>query len=98
MAGCSSEGDQPESKPVIPVAPSTPEEPTDTKEQEPEIPTVKTFPARYCVARMEITVDGNMGVTSKKKEDYRACTIKIESDTAEWRNGRTRALCIWTIS
>ena len=91
MAGCSSEGDLPESKPVIPVAPSTPEEPTDTKELEPETPTVKTYPARYCVARMDITVDGGMGVTGKKKEEYLACTIKIESDTVAWNyEGRGR--------
>ena len=91
MAGCSSEGDLPEPAPK--PAPSTPEEPTDTTEPEPEpeTPTVKTYPARYCAVRMDITVDGNMAITSKKKEDYRACTIKIESDTAVWNyEGRGR--------
>ena len=63
----------------------------DTKELEPETPTVKTYPARYCVARMDITVDGGMGVTGKKKEEYLACTIKIESDTVAWNyEGRGR--------
>ena len=91
MAGCSSEGDLPEPKPVTPVIPSTSKESTDTKELEPETPMAKTYPARYCVARMDITVDGNMGVTGKKKEEYLACTIKIESDTAVWNyEGRGR--------
>ena len=91
MAGCSSEGDLPEPKPVTPVIPSTSKEPTDTKELEPETPRAKTYPARYCVARMDITVDGNMGVTGKKKEEYLACTIKIESDTVAWNyEGRGR--------
>ena len=91
MAGCSSEGDLPEPKPVTPVTSVTPEEPTDTKELEPETPTVKTYPARYCVARMDITVDGGMAITSKDKSAYQGCTIKIEADTAVWNyEGRGR--------
>ena len=91
MAGCSSEGDLPEPKPVTPVTPSTSKEPTDTKELEPETPRAKTYPARYCVARMDITVDGGMAITSKDKSAYQGCTIKIEADTAVWNyEGRGR--------
>ena len=40
---------------------------------------------------MDITVDGNMAITSKDKVDYRACTITIASDTAVWNyEGRGR--------
>ena len=93
MAACSSEGDLPEPKPVTPATPEIPTEQKDTvkpTEPEPEQPTT-TYAAKYCVARMDITVDGNMAITSKKKEDYRGCTIRIESDTAVWNyEGRGR--------
>jgi hypothetical protein len=47
--------------------------------------------ARYQVAKMTITTDGGAKVDSKEKADYRACTIKIESDTAVWNyEGRGR--------
>ena len=59
IAGCSSEGDLPETKPVTPVAPSAPDELTDTTGEAPATPIVKTYPARYGVAQMDITVDGN---------------------------------------
>lgn len=49
------------------------------------------LPARYQVAKMTITTDGGAKVDSKEKADYRACTIKIESDTAVWNyEGRGR--------
>ena len=93
MAGCSSEGDLPEPKPVTPVTPEQPEAQTDTvkpDEPEPETP-VRVVPAKYTVARMDITVDGGMAITSKDKADYRGCTIRIEADTATWNyEGRGR--------
>ena len=93
MAACSSEGDLLEPKPVTPATPEIPTEQKDTvkpAEPAPEQPTT-TYPAKYCVARMDITVDGNMAITSKDKADYRGCTIKIESDTAVWNyEGRGR--------
>lgn len=93
LAACSSEGDLPEPKPVTPVTPEIPTEQKDTvkpTEPEPEQPTT-TYAAKYRVARMDITVDGNMAITSKDKADYRGCTIKIESDTAVWNyEGRGR--------
>lgn len=49
------------------------------------------LPARYRVATMTITTDNGAKVDSKEKADYRACTIKIESDTAAWNyEGRGR--------
>jgi hypothetical protein len=49
------------------------------------------LPARYRVATMTITTDTGAKVDSKEKADYRACTIKIESDTAAWNyEGRGR--------
>ncbi len=49
------------------------------------------YPARYCVARMDITVDGGMAITSKDKSAYQGCTIKIEADTVAWNyEGRGR--------
>ena len=57
----------------------------------PEISPAKKYPARYCVARMNIATDGGVAVDSKEKADYHACTIKIESDTAVWNyEGRGR--------
>jgi hypothetical protein len=49
------------------------------------------FAAKYRVAKMQITTDGQQAVDSKEKTDYRNCTIKIESDTAAWNyEGRGR--------
>ena len=94
IAGCSSEGDEP-LRPVSPVTPETPDQPTDTirtdTAETPDNPPVAVYPAQYRVARMDITVDGNMAITSKDKADYRACTITIASDTAVWNyEGRGR--------
>ena len=79
---------------VAPLPPVTPETPTDTtdtsRKDEPETP-LATVPAKYQVARIDIAVDGGTEVTSKRKEDYLDCTIKIESDTAAWNfEGRGR--------
>lgn len=92
MTGCSSENDAPE---PVPTPVTTPEQPADTAKTDttktPETPQVKTYPAQYCVAQMTITTDGGAKVDSKEKADYRACTIKIESDTAVWNyEGRGR--------
>ena len=94
IAGCSSEGDEP-LHPVSPVTPETPDQPTDTirtdTAETPDNPADAVYPAQYRVARMDITVDGNMAITSKDKVDYRACTITIASDTAVWNyEGRGR--------
>ena len=91
LAGCSSESDVPEAVPVpVPAPVPVDTVKTDTNKTS-EVTPAKTFPARYCVAKISIDVDGNMAVTSKEKEDYRACTIKIESDTAVWNyEGRGR--------
>lgn len=83
----------PESVPAPTPAPTT--TPVDTKKTEedkaPEASPVRTYAARYRVAKVSIDVDGNMAVTSKEKADYRACTIRIESDTAAWNyEGRGR--------
>ena len=89
-AGCSQE-DEGTMAPQPPVAPETPTDTTDTsKKDEPEAPS-ETLPAKYQVARIDITVDGGVEVTSKRKEDYLDCTIKVESDTAAWNfEGRGR--------
>ena len=93
MAACSSEGDLPEPAPT-PDTPGAPEEQTDTvkpDEPEPEPPATTVYAARYRAARMDITTDGGAAINSKDKADYRACTIKIESDTAVWNyEGRGR--------
>ena len=89
LGGCTSEYDMP----VIPTDPEEPEIPDTLDEpEEPVIPTdTLPFPARYMVARMDISVDGGKEITSKRKEDYLDCTIKIESDTAAWNyEGRGR--------
>ena len=94
LGACSSEDDIREMVPVNPVTPETPADTTKTVPQEshtPDTSEVPAFPVQYRVARMEITVDGGMAITSKEKADYRACTIKIESDTAVWNyEGRGR--------
>ena len=89
-AGCSQE-DEGTMAPQPPVTPETPTDTTDTsKKDEPEAPS-ETLPAKYQVARIDITVDGGVEVTSKRKEDYLDCTIKVESDTAAWNfEGRGR--------
>jgi len=92
LAACSSDDDIPK---VEPVAPVTPENPADTSKTDngksPEPPKTPVYPARYKVAKMTITTDGGAKVDSKEKADYRACTIKIESDTAVWNyEGRGR--------
>jgi hypothetical protein len=95
MAACSSSDDGLEPSPVPPAPVPTPTDgtktdsaKTDTAKTEPE--TVK-FAAKYRVAKMTITTDGGQAVDSKDKKDYRACTIKIESDTAVWNyEGRGR--------
>ena len=59
----------------------------------PEILPAKKYPARYCVARMNIVTDGGAAVDSRDKADYRSCKIVIESDTTVWNyegNGRIR--------
>ncbi len=91
LAGCSSESDVPEAVPVPVPAPAPVDTvKTDTNKTS-EVTPAKTFPARYRVAKISIDVDGNMAVTSKEKDDYRACAIKIESDTAVWNyEGRGR--------
>ena len=93
MAACSSEGDLLEPAPT-PDTSRTPEEQTDTvkpDEPEPVPPAITVYAAKYRVARMDITTDGGAAINSKDKADYRACTIKIESDTAVWNyEGRSR--------
>ncbi len=91
IAACSSGGSEPEPVPVPTSKPTSTDAVNTDDGKTPETPAAKVIPARYRVARMDITVDGNMDVTSKGKEDYRACTIKIESDTAVWNyEGRGR--------
>lgn len=91
LAGCSSESDVPEAVPVpVPAPVPVDTVKTDTNKTS-EVTPAKIFPARYRVAKISIDVDGNMAVTSKEKEDYRACAIKIESDTVVWNyEGRGR--------
>ena len=93
IAACSSD-DEPEVKTVVPTTSEKPEKPDSPESPEnPESPVSPVYPAQYCVARMDIAVDGGMAITSKKKEDYRACTIKIEADTTVWNyegHGRIR--------
>ena len=82
----------PESVPAPTPTPTTSEETKKTEEEKtPEASPAKSYSAKYCVAKVSIDVDGNMAVTSKEKADYRACTIRIESDTAVWNyEGRGR--------
>ena len=92
LGGCTSEYDMPviPTDPEEPEIPDTPEEPEEP--DEPSLPAdTLPYPARYLVARMDISVDGGKEITSKRKEDYLDCTIKIESDTAVWNyEGRGR--------
>lgn len=91
IVACSSESDEPQT----PIVPPVPEQPidttkTDTTKSNKEEPTVQ-YAAKYHVSKMSITTDGGTAVDSKDKKDYRACTIKIESDTAVWNfEGRGR--------
>lgn len=91
LAGCSSENDVPEAVPVpVPAPVPVDTVKTDTNKTS-EVTPAKIFPARYRVAKISIDVDGNMAVTSKEKDDYRTCTVKIESDTVVWNyEGRGR--------
>ena len=93
IAACSSD-DEPEVKTVVPATSEKPEKPDSPESPEnPESPVSPVYPAQYRVARMDIAVDGGMAITSKRKEDYRACTIKIEADTTVWNyegHGRIR--------
>lgn len=57
----------------------------------PVVPEPVKIPSKNRVAKMTITTDGGAKVDSKDKANYRACTIKIESDTAVWNyEGRGR--------
>ena len=95
MAACSSSDDGLEPSPLPPAPAPAPADgtktdiaKTDSAKTEPE---PVRFAAKYRVAKMAIDVDGGMAITSKDKKEYRACTIKIESDTAVWNyEGRGR--------
>ena len=94
MTACSSENDLQEPQPVVPATPPEQSaEPVDTVEPKPSQPETPAavYAAQFRVARMDITTDGGMAIDSKQKTDYRACSIKIESDTTEWNyEGRGR--------
>ena len=95
MAACSSSDDGLEPSPLPPAPAPAPADgtktdiaKTDSAKTEPE---PVRFAAKYRVAKMTIDVDGGIAITSKDKKEYRACTIKIESDTAVWNyEGRGR--------
>ena len=95
MAACSSSDDGLEPSPLPPAPAPAPADgtktdiaKTDSAKTEPK---PVSFAAKYRVAKMTIDVDGGMAITSKDKKEYRACTIKIESDTAVWNyEGRGR--------
>ena len=92
MAACSSNNEELEVKPVKPAIPENPVDTTivDTAKTA-DLPADTQWPAKYRIAKMDISTDGNLAVNSKEKTDYRACTIKIESDTAVWNyEGRGR--------
>ena len=91
MAASCSQDDEGTMVPPTPVTPEIPSDTTDSsKKDEPETP-LETLPAKYQVARIDIAVDGGKEVTSKQKEDYLDCTIKVEADTAAWNfEGRGR--------
>ena len=91
MAASCSQDDEGTMVPPTPVTPEIPSDTTDSsKKDESETP-LETLPAKYQVARIDIAVDGGKEVTSKQKEDYLDCTIKVEADTAAWNfEGRGR--------
>lgn len=85
LGACSSSDDERELTPQSPT-PS----PVDTTKTDPT-PEPMKFAAKYRVAKMTITTDGGQAVDSKDPKDYRACTIKIETDTTAWNyEGRGR--------
>ncbi len=87
IAGCSSGDEEAEFIPEPAPQDTTKSEVTET----PETPLTKVYAAKYRVAKFFIETDGRQAVDSKDKNDYRACTIKIESDTAVWNyEGRGR--------
>lgn len=87
FAGCSSGDDEAELIPEPVPQDTTKNETTEM----PETPQTKGYAAQYRVAKLFIETDGGQAVDSKEKKDYRACTIRIESDTAVWNyEGRGR--------
>ena len=94
MVACSSDDESPEPKPIPPTPMPAPVDTVKTDTTiSPEILPAKKYPARYCVARMNIVTDGGAAVDSRDKADYRSCKIVIESDTTVWNyegNGRIR--------
>ena len=94
MVACSSDDESPEPKPISPTPMPAPVDTVKTDTTiSPEILPAKKYPARYCVARMNIVTDGGAAVDSRDKADYRSCKIVIESDTTVWNyegNGRIR--------
>ena len=90
MVACSSGSDVPEPSPVVPTPSTVDTTKVDTSKTD-QNPVAVKFAAKYRVAKMQITTDGQQAVDSKEKTDYRNCTIKIESDTAAWNyEGRGR--------
>ena len=101
MVACSPESDVPEPSPVVPM-PSTVDTTKVDISKTDQNPVAVKFAAKYRVAKMQITTDGQQAVDSKEKADYRNCTIKIESDTAAWNyegrgriRGRGNSTWIW---
>lgn len=101
MVACSSESDVPEPSPVVPTPSTVDTTKVDTSKTD-QNPVAVKFAAKYRVAKMQITTDGQQAVDSKEKTDYRNCTIKIESDTAAWNyegrgriRGRGNSTWIW---
>ena len=94
MVACSSDDESPEPEPIPPTPMPAPVDTVKTDTTiSPEILPAKKYPARYCVARMNIVTDGGAAVDSRDKADYRSCKIVIESDTTVWNyegNGRIR--------
>lgn len=101
MVACSSGSDVPEPSPVVPTSSTIDTTKVDTSKTD-QNPVAVKFAAKYRVAKMQITTDGQQAVDSKEKTDYRNCTIKIESDTAAWNyegrgriRGRGNSTWIW---
>ncbi len=111
LAGCSGENDEPEQIPAPAPKENTETENTETENTEtentetpdnPETPPAKVFAAKYRVARLFVETDGELAVDSKEKKDSRACTIRIESDSAAWNyegrgsiRGRGNSTWLW---
>ena len=101
MVACSSNNEEVEPVPQPPTPTPTDTTKTDTVKTNPTVEAVK-FAAKYRVAKMTITTDDGLAVDSKDKKDYRACTIKIESDTTAWNyegrgkiKGRGNSTWLW---